>query len=241
MLATQVQYWGIQETKRHNLVSERQTDKQLAEQQRHNTETEHVQWFNARESQRHNQEAETISWFTARESQRHNKQQEAISWFGARENQRHNLVTEKETQRHNYATEFETSRHNKQQESIGWFSASETRRHNLSTEAITRQNNEYMQGMSLLNFIEGQRHNRTTEQNQATKNLMDYQINTERNRIEGEKVKNQAWYWQQQLDYQQEKLDREMQFSYDKLTWDSILSGAKTVGDVGTKIFGILK
>lgn len=60
MLQTQVQYWSLQEQKRHNIVTENQTDFVNAEVKRHNLATEGLtDWFN-RESKRHNMASESI-------------------------------------------------------------------------------------------------------------------------------------------------------------------------------------
>lgn len=60
MLQTQVQYWSLQEQKRHNIVTENQTDFVNNEVKRHNLTTEGLtDWFN-RETQRHNLSSESI-------------------------------------------------------------------------------------------------------------------------------------------------------------------------------------
>lgn len=60
MLQTQVQYWSLQEQKRHNIVTENQTDFVNREVKRHNLITEgQTDWFN-KETQRHNLSTESI-------------------------------------------------------------------------------------------------------------------------------------------------------------------------------------
>lgn len=60
MLQTQVQYWSLQEQKRHNIVTENQTDFANTEVKRHNLATEGLtDWFN-RETKRHNMSTESI-------------------------------------------------------------------------------------------------------------------------------------------------------------------------------------
>lgn len=97
MLQQQINYWTLQETKRHNLVQEQLTGEQIAVAK----------------------EGNQINWFTAKEAQRHNIQNEGVSWTNANENIRHNQVTEGIQNR----TLNETIRHNKQQEGIGWANA----------------------------------------------------------------------------------------------------------------------
>lgn len=97
MLATQVEYWKLQESKRHNFA------------------TENLQG----ESNAIQREQVNVNWYTAKENQRHNKEQEAIGWTNANENIRHNQATESL----GWAEFGETSRHNRQMEGIGWKNA----------------------------------------------------------------------------------------------------------------------
>lgn len=80
MTDIQIRYHTLQETKRHNLVSEEQEGSRIAETGRHNLVTEH-------ESNRHN-------LATERENVRHNKVGEDIAMKNLFETQRHNLVGE---------------------------------------------------------------------------------------------------------------------------------------------------
>lgn len=111
MLSTQVEYWKLQENKRHNV------------------ETEAQGWFNAKEAQRHNVETENVNWFSANEGQRHNLATEDINRFSALETQRHNIVSEGETQRHNVMTE-----------NLGFSNLAEDIRHNKASESINTIN-----------------------------------------------------------------------------------------------------
>lgn len=97
MLQTQVNYWALQETKRHNLQDEaiRRVGNEL--------QAEQIK----------------VNWFTAEENQRHNREQEGIGWYNAQENNRHNRATEDL----GYKTLQETTRHNVQMEGIGWRNA----------------------------------------------------------------------------------------------------------------------
>lgn len=94
MLSAQVEYWKLQENKRHNYETEYQGRVALAETGRHNVETENLGWGTLSETARHNVVTEQTNWFNAKENQRHNVAGEQLGWFNATENQRHNLVTE---------------------------------------------------------------------------------------------------------------------------------------------------
>lgn len=94
MLATQVQYWNLKETQRHNAAMESQAANELKETQRRNLEVERQGRDTIAENQRHNQEVEKTNWFSANESARHNKEQEKIGWSNLEESKRHNQVQE---------------------------------------------------------------------------------------------------------------------------------------------------
>lgn len=126
MTRNQIDYWSLQETKRHNSSTE-------GESQRHNVATE-------QETNRHNVVGE-------RETERSNRAREGIDLGKLNESVRHNQATEKETNRHNVATEGidlgklqETSRHNRSTESLGYANLGETSRHNQASEAIGMSN-----------------------------------------------------------------------------------------------------
>lgn len=87
MLSTQVDYWKLIETRRHN-----QRDEQLAQMShdeavRHNTALEN-------ENVRHNKEQEFLTSVQLSEAQRHNIAGEGISSATVAENVRHNKVGE---------------------------------------------------------------------------------------------------------------------------------------------------
>lgn len=122
MTKNQIDYWNLQETKRHNSVTEGETG-------RHNLAAEG-------ETSRHNV-------VTERETERSNRAREGIDLGKLNESVRHNKVTESETNRHNVATEGidlgklnETQRHNQASERISGGQLSETVRHNIATENL---------------------------------------------------------------------------------------------------------
>lgn len=94
MLNTQVQYWTLQENKRHNLMTEAQAKNELDESRRRNLENERQGRVSLAETSRHNREQESQGWFNARENVRHNKETEATGWSTLQENTRHNQAYE---------------------------------------------------------------------------------------------------------------------------------------------------
>lgn len=81
MLATQVSYWNLQETKRHNIATETQAKGELAETQRHNRRAEELQGWSIGETSRHNQVMESQAWANLSELQRHNRQGEMQAYW----------------------------------------------------------------------------------------------------------------------------------------------------------------
>lgn len=62
MLNTQVEYWKLQETKRHNAVSEGFSYAQLAEDTRHHQADERQNYYSYLENSRHNRSTEDIGY-----------------------------------------------------------------------------------------------------------------------------------------------------------------------------------
>lgn len=149
MTRNQIEYWNVQESKRHNVTTEGET-------QRHNVATEY-------ETGRHNRVSESIDLGNLNESIRHNKTTET-------ETNRHNLATENETYRHNVRTEgqtdmslnldagrlAETSRAN----SIRQQELAEQARHNMAQESLSGVDLNIRAGT----LQETSRHNVATEQ-----------------------------------------------------------------------------
>lgn len=128
------------ETIRHNLMSEKFTNRQLALQQQANTNA----FRSITESIRHNKASESISWFNSFEAKRHNlvgerntAQQNYISYLATQAQLRN-----AETQRYNAATQRYAAKSNA---AIGMKNAS-TNKFNAATQAkmveTTRQLNE---------------------------------------------------------------------------------------------------
>jgi hypothetical protein len=96
MLQTTVAYLSLLENKRHNVVSEKQTNEQiavakgelevhrgqLAETQRHNVQTESLGWASLQETVRHNTVTEGINQYDAQTR----RQQLDINWYQAETN-----------------------------------------------------------------------------------------------------------------------------------------------------------
>nr|AVX53494.1 putative ORF1 [Marmot picobirnavirus] len=98
MTDLQIKYWDLQENRRHNTVTEGETN-------RHNVATEDLGIKTLDESRRHN-------IVTEGETRRHNVAGETLGVHTLQESIRHNRVTEAETMRHNVAGENENRRHN---------------------------------------------------------------------------------------------------------------------------------
>ena len=90
MLATQVQYWTIQENKRHNIAMENLGNQQNTELIRHNLKTERQQDVNLQQER----QRIDISRRSVNESIRHNKAAESITQWANYESRRHNMANE---------------------------------------------------------------------------------------------------------------------------------------------------
>lgn len=78
MLPTQVSYWTLLETQRHNQVTESQTDVANTETRRHNVATELYYTQSLEESKRHNRVTEQQAQQSLFETIRHNQASESI-------------------------------------------------------------------------------------------------------------------------------------------------------------------
>lgn len=91
MLSTQVEYWKLQETKRHNTATEGFSYAQLAEDTRHHKADERQNYYTYLENSRHNRAAEDIGYknidlgyANLSELSTHNRAMEAIGQTQAR-------------------------------------------------------------------------------------------------------------------------------------------------------------
>lgn len=166
MTANQINYWNLQETKRHNLGSE-------AETSRANKAKEAIDLSKANETARANRanEAETNRSNLAKETEtrRHNIQDEGFKMMDLRETNRHNVNTEK-TNSYNAQTSREL--------------ADETRRSNLAREKETNRSN-------LVNEAERYRSNRANEEI-GSRNADANQKQAEARQAQAEAAKSQA-------------------------------------------------
>lgn len=136
MTQNQINYWNLQELKRHNVVGEGETN-------RHNLVTE-------RETGRHNLATENIDISKLAETSRHNRAGEKIEAGKLSESARHNLVSEGQNQQQlgiNLGNLSELSRHNKAGEYLQGIDLSilgdrltEETRHHMNQESIDRYN-----------------------------------------------------------------------------------------------------
>lgn len=152
MTRNQIEYWNLQETGRHNAVTERETE-------RHNRVGE-------TETNRHNVMTENIDIGKLNESIRHNKQTESLGWANLSETNRHNVATEDL----GWANLGETSRHNQTQEGIDMSRWNEVKRHNQAQETL--------QGVDL--NIQSDRYWEDKRHNVATENISQYDSETKR-------------------------------------------------------------
>lgn len=87
MLGVQVEYWKLQETKRHNIETEDLGALNYLETKRHNVETENLGFSNLNESIRHNKVAEEqgfISLGIAQQQANAASLQASSAWQNAR-------------------------------------------------------------------------------------------------------------------------------------------------------------
>lgn len=166
MTANQINYWNLQETRRHNTSTE-------GESVRSNKAKEAIDLSKAQETARSNRanEVETNRSNTAKETEtrRHNIQDEGIKMMDLRETNRHNINTEK-TNSYNAQTSREL--------------ADETRRSNLAREKETNRSN-------LVNEAERSRSNRANEDINS-RNVEANIKNAEARQAQAEAAKSQA-------------------------------------------------
>jgi hypothetical protein len=101
MLQAQVNYWTLQENKRHNQATEAQgvvdlgiKRDTLIEARRHNVVGEQLGRDTLNENIRHNVQSETLGFATLQETARHNRVNEDLGYANLAETSRHNFVTE---------------------------------------------------------------------------------------------------------------------------------------------------
>lgn len=145
MTTNQINYWNLQENKRHNVRTEGQTDVQLAETERHNRATEGIDISKLSEQSRHNLETER----QGRESLGIDHGKLDLAHLNLAETSRHNQASEAAERSKiglGYAQLSETSRHNQQAEALQGYDLNirqqqqdENVRHNYQTEEVARQ------------------------------------------------------------------------------------------------------
>lgn len=171
MTANQINYWKLQEDKRHNVETERLSNIQRQEEIRHNLAGEGLDKLSLEESVRHN----TV---TEGEASRANIARET-------ETNRANLIYEAETHRANVAREEENIRHNKANEAVGiaevkesYAELGEAARHNQISEGLTviqtdisRIKEDRNAGVQAKRALEDQRHNIEVEKENQRSNM----------------------------------------------------------------------
>lgn len=180
MLTVQVNYQGVQETIRHNQVSEKQNSRHLDQE---DTKIEQ-NWQSLAETKRHNLATEGISRADLAERGRHNRATESLGYA--------NLA-------YNYQALGETRRHNIVNEGVAWAGLSldkqrlaETQRHNYATESLSRESNSISRARQVIDAQQGwsslanaRRANELREREWETK---QYEAETARKRQEQDKT-----------------------------------------------------
>lgn len=179
MTTNQIQYWSLQEQKRHNLATERQTDRNLAENERSHMANESLVLMQNLETARHNLAGElemnrhNVAY--ENETQRHNLANEDYNNRLLIEQTRHNVESEKigfANVSLGYAQLAESTRHNKASENIATQQNIETRRSNIANEQIRSQANQ----VSFQSLSENIRHNMAQENETNRHNLVNESI-----------------------------------------------------------------
>lgn len=158
MTVNQISFANLQETKRHNVVTEGET-------YRHNLESEG-------ETHRHNVSTESLSAETNAINRAHYERQDAY-------NALHYSTMDAESARHNLAGEIETQRHNEAQELVNQQALAETKRANKAKEKETKRHDKATESIqSLTNEI------RSEElQEEHRSNVANEQIKADTNEI----------------------------------------------------------
>lgn len=132
MTHNQINYWTLQENKRHNVSTEGETVRHNVvtegETNRHNVATEN-------ETHRHNVTTEGIDLGKLNETQRHNLVTEGQTNFSLSEQQRHNIATEQLSAGNLAVSEYQAQT-GRQQVGISASAVAETSRHNQAMEGI---------------------------------------------------------------------------------------------------------
>lgn len=88
MLSVQVDYWKLQEDKRHNMAMEQWNNANLSETERHNRASENYNYDVLSENKRHNLATEQYYTANLDEMKRHNISEEGIKWYTAETSRR---------------------------------------------------------------------------------------------------------------------------------------------------------
>lgn len=172
MTANQIKYQELLEKERSNRTQEALGMGQLQETRRSNLVKE-------RETERSNREKESTNWFSARSLAAHQRADEAIrsesnqiGWGNLNEQRRSNAAREAETKRSNLAKEAETKRsnltHEEESHRANVARETEENRSNVSRETETNRSNTQQESLRSRELAETSYHNRATE---SQKNL----------------------------------------------------------------------
>lgn len=216
MLATTVSYLSLLENKRHNLVTEKQTDTDLNIRQ----QSVNIQAGQLEETKRHNAATEAISWGNLNELVRHNTVTEGINMFDASTRRQQLDINKFEAETHRYSAI--------QNAGIGWANVAV----NQGQLAVSQQraNNDYE--IARINANTNIK-NAETQANRLDEEVRyhDVSILQEGRRIETQQEQNEIR--RSELDWRKEI--EQKQYEMEKLnnTWRNINQSIET----GTNLF----
>lgn len=221
MLAVQVQYWDLQERKRHNKVAERQNDRSL-----------NLQESNLEETRRHNVATETLGFSTLEETRRHNvateqiqEQSNSISMYRA------------ESDRMNALTNMRNAATNAAMIPIQWYNAESTRMnvensqwYNEQRVDLERDRNNISRFQSVTGAAVGYANTDIGSQNAQT-NYTNAQTQQERNRIQEEMNKSTIQYNYDKMDWDANQKQKDRNLERAKLYFNTLINGWRNLNE----------
>lgn len=266
MTANQIAYSKVREDTRHNVVSERQKDRDLAigertaaanelqaataarrqsEDARHNLESERQNWFNitatTQENRRHNQEQERINWFSAQSEDTGRQRQAAVSERQATVAERQATVAERgaSVNERNAATNEANAVSNRIQAEASRTSASAALRTSEANLMNAQTNQNSLAESMRHNLIaegETKRHNTALESEQMRSNRMGEYLKSRDQSIQ----RTTNAIRQQQADVAEYEAQTHRGAAYAKGFRD-VSTGVSTLGNLALSIYNTTK
>lgn len=221
MLAVQVQYWDLQERKRHNQVAERQNDRSL-----------NLQESGLEETRRHNVATETLGFSTLDETRRHNiateqiqEQSNSISMYRA------------ESDRMNAFTNMRNAATNAAMIPIQWYNAESTRMNVENTQwyneqrvDLERDRNNISRFQSVTGAAVGYGNVDIGSQNADT-NYINAQTQQEKNRITEDMNRATIQYQYDRLDQDAYQRQQDRNLERAKLWYNTLINGWRNLNE----------